>query len=162
MVRLIEERKNTMSRIHLKSISSLIAAVALAASMPSQAQAKPQTIVVDGVTYQAVSNAQTLATPYIQPVVAPIQTTAFPAQTYSGYEAQSVHPSAQVVLPLVATAIGVWALRQWIRADRPQAGHQGYQGHNGHRQAHRTGHRPVHHTGNAPVISQPHHGGYHR
>ncbi len=151
-----------MSRINLKSISSLIAAIALAAAMTSQAQAQPQTIVVDGVTYQAVSNVQTAAVPYTLPVTAPIHTTALPAQPYSGYEAQTLHPNTQVIVPLVATAIGVWALRQWIRADRPNATHQGYHGHNGHRHAHRSGHRPVHYTGHAPVITHPHHGGYHR
>lgn len=151
-----------MSRIQFKSISTLIAATALAAAMCAQAQAQAQTIVVDGVRYQAVGTApQAFPAAVVQaPVQAPIQAPA-PVQFQGNYDVQSVHPS-QVIVPLVVTAMGAWAIHQWFRGDRP---------HVNYPQGHRHGHRPVHHTGPAPVVvapvvTYPHQGGsqggYHR
>ncbi len=155
-----------MSRIHFKSISTLIAATALVAAMSAQAQTQAQTIVVDGVRYQAVGPAPqpfpavVVQAPIQAPVVLSTQVQApTPVQFQGNYDVQSVHPS-QVIVPLVMTAMGAWAIHQWFRGDRPQIVNR--QGH---------GHRPVHHTGPAPVVVAPvvtypqpggHHGGYHR
>jgi hypothetical protein len=114
-------------------MTAALAAALIAA--PAAAQTAGQIIIVDGVKYQAVPATVTTPAPapYVAPYVAPA-TTAVPV-TYAapapvGYQAQSapvavqpvqtvysapvVYPNTQVIVPLVATAIGVYALSQWF------------------------------------------------
>jgi hypothetical protein len=99
------------------------------------AQTTLQIIIVDGVKYQAVSTA--VPAPYALPVqaatpapvlVAPVAFPAVPAPiatapAYDAHTVQAVHSSANVVVPLVVTAIGVWALSQWFKPEHREYRH---------------------------------------
>jgi hypothetical protein len=181
IVRQVHER-HTM-RVHTTTtFASAITMTVVAALMATSAAAQtaPQTIVVDGVKYQALPSTASgpapspyafpvASAPYNSaPVAAPIAVTrvGYPLQTSqpvtvaepSGYEAQSLHPTANVVVPIIATAIGVWALSQWFKPERGYGrAHDHGHGHGngqGHRQV--VVQRPV-----QPVWVPPAHGGHH-
>jgi hypothetical protein len=157
--------------------STIAALITLLMTAHAAAQTAPQIIIVDGVKYQALPTTTVNApvhNPYAFPtaVATPIAVTpvAYPVHTSqpvsvsvpSNYEAQTVHPVANVVVPVIATAIGVWALSQFFRPER------GYSYGRSHGNGHATGHGHAH--GNRPVSVQrpvvpvwvpPAHGGHH-
>jgi hypothetical protein len=166
IVRQVQER-NTM---RVTTTSTVAALITMLMTAHAAAQTAPQIIIVDGVKYQALPTTVSAPAPnpYAFPalVAAPITVTpvTYPVQTSqpvsvsvpSNYEVQTVHPVANVVVPVIATAIGVWALSQFFR---PERGY-GYGRAHGHGHAH--GNHPV--SVQRPVVPvwvPPAHGGHH-
>lgn len=108
------------------------------------AQVNAQTIIVDGVTYQAVPTMPAAqVTP--APVAYPVQTAAMPV-TSPNYQQPTTYANtntANVVVPLFVAAIGLWALSDWMKPEQ-----RGYR------------HRPAHVPAPA-VYAPPSYGGYH-
>jgi hypothetical protein len=110
------------------------------------AQVNAQTIIVDGVTYQAVPTipaAQAMPAPVTYPAQAAVMPVTSPIYqqptTYANTNA------ANVVFPLFVAAIGLWALSDWVKPEQ-----RGYR------------HRPAHAPAPAPVVyAPPSYGGYH-
>jgi hypothetical protein len=138
--------------------------VAALMATSAAAQTAPQTIIVDGVKYQALPTTTTsapAAVPYAYPVqaampapvlVAPVAFPATPAAA-PAYEAQAVHSNPNVVVPLLVTALGVWAVSQWFKQDFRERPHHPHHPHHP---------RPVSvYTPPPPVWLPPTHGGHH-
>jgi hypothetical protein len=133
--------------IMLRNIATktIYAVTATVVATVLSAQVNAQTIIVDGVTYQAVP---TLPAAQVMPapVAYPVQTAAMPvtSPTYqqpTTYTNTNAANAANVVVTLFVAAIGLWALSDWMKPEQ-----RGYR------------HRPAH----APAVySPPSYGAYH-
>lgn len=111
------------------------------------AQVNAQTIIVDGVTYQAVPTmpaAQVMPAPVAYPVQAAAMPVTSPTYQQPTVYANTNTNAANVVFPLFVAAIGLWALSDWVKPEQ-----RGYR------------HRPAHAPAPA-VYAPPSYGGYHQ
>jgi hypothetical protein len=134
-----------LRNIATKTIATLsIVVVVGALSAQVSAQTNAQTIIVDGVTYQAVPQAAvpapaTYASPVNLPAarVYPVQAPVYSAAPV--IEPQVTHSTVDVVAPLVFAAFGLWAVNEVFGGQRV------YQ------------HRPVRAPQHVPVQPRRHH-----